>query len=93
LRKNLKVEDDEEFTAVLPESELQSTVPFQIYRPSQVTSRVVMVDFGAVSHVTCPRAECDTAFWVRPSAAHQENCRLKVEIRSLSRVMAWVGRS
>ena len=40
-----------------------------------------------------PRAGYDTAFWVRPSAADQENCRLKVEIRSLSRVPAWVGRS
>ena len=41
---------------------------------STVTCHRAMVTFG---HVICPRAGGDTAFWVRPSAAHQENCRLK----------------
>jgi hypothetical protein len=60
-----------------------------MYQPSQVTSHV-MVNFGTVSHVTHPGAGCGTAFWMQASTAHQENCQLKVEIRSLS-CLAWVG--
>jgi hypothetical protein len=37
---------------IAPLNRSQTTVPFRIYRPSQVTDPVVMVDFGTLSPVT-----------------------------------------